>query len=882
MLIGEAGIGKSTLWNYGLTRCRTNGAQVLVARPGQDDAHSPGQGLLDLFDPRHVPDGPPAPNVADVDLPVLDCCRRVLDHLRVLAGRAPVVIAIDDLPWLDDLTQRALRFAVRRLADAPVALLATARSWSPAAPAPTLPEMGGTVDLLEVGRMGHGDLRRIVVGALPSVGAPAATVIGDLAHGNPLFALELARSHGRASTSAAPGSALAALAGRVADLTPDTLRLARLLAVAGPSPLTMLAAAGGGHSLSDAVREGLAADFFSLDRDFVLRFAHPLIATAVLSGTNLLDRQGLHAALATTVTDPDQQALHLARATVDPDAAVADRLEATAHRLARRGAPRTAADLLADSARLTPPESVQARVRRTLADMKQRATAGDLPAALRLSTALLEQLEPGPLRAEVVTGQVVLEFTDAEQFLRAALDDVPDDGQPGHECLRGRLLGLLGWLVALHLGRLAEGLGYARAGLEIGRAQGDVVLIAQAASAVSNTSLLLGRRADELIAEARGLEGEVMQSQLALWPRVLQGRQQLWDGHLVAARTNLDAAYRAAVRNGAEIQRSYRLCDLAQVELAAGDLVQAALHADEGMEAAEDCSDERAISWLAYPSGVIAALRGDAATAERKAARLDWWAAHLGERPRSAMACHVRGIVAAADRDWTTGLDQLLAGLTILDGMGMAHPGPIPILPLAIQLASLAELPELVDSLISRMSRQCADLFSPWADAQLAGAIGQRGMLRDEPSALDTLRESRDQLLTSGYRLDGARVGCFAVAAGLRIGQRRSVLQIAEESRQIFVENGVRGWDAVSAELCDRIRGGGDGELTATEGQVVTLVAAGHRNREVATRLFVSESTVEAHLTRIYRKLGLRNGPSSSARSARHRLTTWLVPRRGR
>ncbi len=216
MLTGEAGIGKTTLWTYGLARCRTNGAHVLVSRPGQDDAHSPGQGLLDLFDPRHVAGGPPAPDVADVDLPVLDCCRLVLDHLRTLAIRAPVVVAIDDLPWLDDLTQRALRFAVRRLADAPVALLATARSWSPGTPAVALPEIGGAVDLFEVGEMAIRDLRRIVVTAVPGVGAPAAIGIGERAHGNPLFALELARSRGRSSPSAPPGSASSAL---VAQLT---------------------------------------------------------------------------------------------------------------------------------------------------------------------------------------------------------------------------------------------------------------------------------------------------------------------------------------------------------------------------------------------------------------------------------------------------------------------------------------------------------------------------------------------------------------------------------------------------------------------------------------------------------------------------------------
>ena len=56
LLIGEAGIGKTTLWNYGLARCRAHHRQVLVTRASQDDHQVLGQGLLDLFDPRHLPD----------------------------------------------------------------------------------------------------------------------------------------------------------------------------------------------------------------------------------------------------------------------------------------------------------------------------------------------------------------------------------------------------------------------------------------------------------------------------------------------------------------------------------------------------------------------------------------------------------------------------------------------------------------------------------------------------------------------------------------------------------------------------------------------------------------------------------------------------------
>lgn len=861
VLVGEAGIGKTTLWAYGVERCRAAGARVLVAQPTEDDRDSPGQGLLDLFD-RHA-----ETSALDADLPLVERSRWVLRELRALAAEGPVVLAVDDLPWLDDVTARTLRFALRRLADEPVALLGTARTWD--ADDRIGPSLDRDVDLLDVVALPALTLRRIVAGAAPSLSTAAVAEVGDLAHGNPFFALELARARRLGMRPAAEGSPLAALRRRLAGLPPDTLHLVRLLAVAGPSPLRVLAAASGPARLDDALRPALEADVVTVEHDFVLRFTHALVATAVLSGMHALDTQRLHSALADAVTDPDARAVHRARASDAVDAVVADEVEAAALRLARRGAPRLAADLLGHAARLTPRDDVGASVRRTLARMMQCAAAGDLPTALTLADSLLDDLEPGPLRAEVVTCRVVLDFTGAEAFLRAALDEVPDDGTSAHACLRGRLRGLLGWLLAIHLGRVDEGLTHARAALEAGRAHGDAVLVAQAASAVSTASLLLGRRQPDLVEEAAAGGPEVVRSQLALWPQVLRGREQLWDGHLVQARAAFDEMYRRAVGNGAEFQRPYRLADLAQALLAAGDLEAAGRAVVEGEEAARDSRDDRALCWLAYPGGLVAGLRGDAEAALALADRLDGRAARTGERPRHAMAAHLRGTVAASARDWDTALAELEAGLTVLDSLGYAHPGTVPVLPQAIQAASLAHRTDRVEHLRERLRAQSAGLGSPWADAQLLAADGQLMLLGDEPgAALDALTRSHAALDRLGYRLDAARTGCFVVAAALRAGRRRAAQDVGERVLATFADTGVCGWDGVARELLGRVRGAGDDGLTRTEAEIGSLVTAGLRNREIASRMFVSESTVEAHLTRIYRKLGLRNRAELSVRVA--------------
>ena len=89
---------------------------------------------------------------------------------------------------------------------------------------------------------------------------------------------------------------------------------------------------------------------------------------------------------------------------------------------------------------------------------------------------------------------------------------------------------------------------------------------------------------------------------------------------------------------------------------------------------------------------------------------------------------------------------------------------------------------------------------------------------------------------------------------------------------------GVRGWDAVVVELLGRVRETTDDDLTPTESEIAGLVADGLRNREIAARMFVSESTVEAHLTRTYRKLGLRNRAELSRRVERSGVSSGVSP----
>ncbi|MGB3185948.1 MAG: LuxR C-terminal-related transcriptional regulator [Ornithinimicrobium sp.] len=885
-LQGDPGIGKTMLWEHAVACSREANHTVLTSRPSSDDRDTPCQGLHDLLGPAEFRPRRQEATMLGEDLPLVERSRLVLDYLAELSRDAPVMIAIDDVAWLDDVTAHTLRFAMRRLVDRPVTMCWTSRTAAASqSRSPRSAVFDVASDRLDIGAMEAADIRRIIRAAVPAASLPAVTQACDEARGNPFYAIELARLRVRSDESGNtfhtwPGTPTEVLARKVAGLPPDTLQLARLLAVSGPVTLATIRAARASADTPPALRAGLDDGTFTVDDRFVVRFGHPLVAAAVRAQMNALDRQELHAKLAGIVADRDARALHLARATDAVDCEVADEIEGAASRAARRGAPRLAAELLAHAARLTPAADGESLVRRSLAQMTQAAAAGDIPGAISVATDLLDTMEPGPLRAQMIAGRVILDFTDAEKFVREALAQVPARVGESADvaCVRGRLLGWLGWLLAMHFGRPQEGLGAALEALAIGRKFGnqDAVLIARATSVVSTASRLLGRREEDLIVEAESLSAPVVHSQLSVWPHVLHARQQLWDGHLPQARESFTAMARSAARNGSEFHRAYRLCDLTMVSLAEGDVDRATEQVQEGMEAASDCADDRALAWLAYPAGVIAAVRGEGQLAQEMAERLDHRADVAHETPRHVMADHVRGASAVAEREWDEAANHLHRALTGLREMDYRHPGAIPVLPLAIHVASLRGDVEALASFVALLSRQSTGLGSPWADEQLRAALGAQQLLADDPGALDTLMQAHQALTGLGYGLDAARVGHFAVTAGLRAGARSRVCALAQVTVATFSRQRAAGWSDLAKDALKRLDGCSDGELTATESQVAGLVAEGRRNKQIAATLFVSESTVEAHLTRIYRKVGVRNRTELAAYQRAHPPTNHL------
>ena len=311
--------------------------------------------------------------------------RMVLETLRALAREGPVVVAIDDAQWLDSVSARAIRYALRRLDLEPVGLLATLRSgseWPDALRAQSaLPP--GRCDVVELGPLSLGALRRVLGGVVDAISRPALARIHAASGGNPLYAIVFARS-GWGSAGAALPDSLRDVLDRRLDLAPaNLLPLLQAVSALGPTSVTELRPLFPEADLGSLLGATESQGLLLVENDLSVRFVHPLIGSAVYARMSPLARRALHGRLAVISVEPKLRARHLALSTDDPNLAVAAELDAAAARARGRGAPDVAADFAGHSLRLTPRSREQDRRRRAHLEIEQLAAAGEVPGAPR-------------------------------------------------------------------------------------------------------------------------------------------------------------------------------------------------------------------------------------------------------------------------------------------------------------------------------------------------------------------------------------------------------------------------------------------------------------------------------------------------------------------
>jgi len=400
-ITGDTGIGKTEVWKHVLEAAAPS-SLVLSCRPTLAERPLAFSALDDLL-------GDEAKDV----LPALTgsrgwavAARGVLDGLRVLASRAPLMIAVDDAQWLDRSSARVLEFCVRRLANETVSILLTFHTGDPV-------PLGLDRDLpfdrlcqvplgpLSLGAIG--ELLRARRGmVLPR---HALTRLYEACGGNPFYALEFARAlDNRPHVSLTnepipvPRQLSNLVRHRVRQLSPDVLLVGRLVAAAADPRERLIRAACHDQeswaAIDQAIDEGI------IERaGAALRFTHPLLRSVLYGEMPHDARREVHQRLGEAAEGIEERAWHLALGADRPSEETAGLLDAAAGHAASRGAPAEAATLTEQAARLTPASGPEQARERTVRAAEYYFQAGETARSRELIESALPSRPAGPSRA---------------------------------------------------------------------------------------------------------------------------------------------------------------------------------------------------------------------------------------------------------------------------------------------------------------------------------------------------------------------------------------------------------------------------------------------------------------------------------------------------
>jgi hypothetical protein len=601
--------------------------------------------------------------------------RAVLTLLRALAA-APVLIAIDDVHWLDPASARTLAFALRRLDDEPIGLLATRRRLDRSLPLglpEAMPEDRRVV--LPLGPLPDDD---VVLLIQQRFGDRLSTAwrrwLVRTAAGNPLCALELAPA-GRGPDG--PPSDPGPLPGRLEALAADRLDrlppaaatpLAAVACLAHPTVAQLAAVLGTDTAagLDSAIDDGVV-----LAEEGRIRFSHPLFGMAALTRIPPSARRALHARLADAVTDVEARAHHLVRAAAGPDAAAAAVIEKGADRARARGAPEVAAELAEAAVRLTPLDSPEDIRRRRVAAGYHRVALAETDRGRRHLAAAVRDAPAGPVTAELRWRLAMVTLLDGDLDEAVALLETALAESAGHPALvamvAAKLTGVHWWR-----GQIETSLRYGRMALAEADRAGDP-------RAQLDALILLGRSA---AAATTGEFPQLAERIEALGPTVLPRAPHedpqfalTWvdavRGDYPAAAGRLETVYQRALDEGDEIGICWIGATLVEVELILGDWTRARRLADDLTSNARRLALPAVLMSALHAGALVDAHLGNVDTARATLAQTRASAERHGVVPIMLQAGALAGFVALSTGDSRAAHAELCAVLEQLDRLGI-------------------------------------------------------------------------------------------------------------------------------------------------------------------------------------------------------------------
>ena len=873
LLEGQPGAGKTTLWEHAVAAARDR-FHVLAARPLETESKLAHSGVGDLLDGVHAAfDELPGPQAHALRAALLleapdpggvdqrGVALGFLGVLRALAAERPVLVAVDDLQWLDGASSRVLLSAVRRLADEHVALLFALReSERPRlefAPERALPAFGR----LAVEGLSLEQLHRLLQDRLGVVlPRPALRSIHATAAGNPLFALELARAVDEGHAAGVPESLHELVGARVAAVPAET-RAALLAAAALADPTLALIGAATRGDGAVALGPAVDAELVSVGSGRV-RFTHPLLAAAAYADAGPAERRDVHATLAVHVR-PEERARHLALAADGPDTEVAVALDEAAALASARGAPDEAAELLEEARRLTPPDATADSLRRAVAAAGHHFEAGDARRARALLDEAIPALPAGVERARALIALAWVRSYDDD--IRAAvelLEAAVAEGA-GEPLVQGQAHEILAGIFFRLRERLAEAVEHAHAALEIARRLDDPGLGAAALGSLVLAEATLGSETAPATLAAAEAAGAVGRGTRAMGGAEFQvAVVRMWWEQLDDAKASFERMLAVAEEIGDESSVPYIRVLLAQTECLSGRFDEAAAHADEGVLRAEQVGQQTLVAYALALRALADAHRGDEDGARSAAAQALALAGSTSGRPAEHFATAALGLLELSLGRNAEAVGVLAPLVAFAREQELREPGVSRF------------VPDLVEALVACEQLDDAEEHLAWFEANaarlerpsgLAASARCRGLLAagrgDLAGGRDELERALELHSRSPLPFDRARTLLALGVARRRANERREARSTLDEARSVFRSLGATVWELRAAAELARIggRAPGSGELTPVERRVVELVAAGSTNREVAAALFLSTRTVEGHLSRVYGKLGVHS-----------------------
>ena len=873
VLHGQAGIGKTSLWLAGIDMASSRGCRTLSCRAFESETTFSYAGLADLLGA--VADAvlselPPIQRRAleaalligesETQVDERAVAAAFLAALRLVAADETLFLAVDDVQWLDDASLTAVRFALSRLDDEPIATLLTVRGEPPAWLRRSVPETRlVTVELdgLSIGAL-HELLRTRLDMSFPR---PTLVRLSETSGGNPLFALELADALRRRGSALAPGEALPIpstvdelLGERIRGLGTSALEVARVVSAVGEATVDIVEGVLGDRWEAALVE---ALDAKVLERDGAhLRFTHPLLGSAVAARQTSADRRSLHTRLATVVPTAEERARHLALATTEPDGEIAAILEDAARSAQGRAAAATAAELAEQALRLTPEADVSGARRRLFLAAASHHVAGDSDRAIVLLAGARAEAAPGLERASVLVQLAAVQADphDAEALYYEALaESEGDDALEATTHLR--LAALMQWGAGVE-----RGLAHSEQAASAASRTDDVALRCCALAVYGDWQLRAGRgiaRAE--MDEAVALERTLPNAPLREGPSWVYCHQLVWSVELEAARTFALELRRAFAARDDAWAESFALWELGLLEWRAGNWGKGERYAASSLEIRAQLG--RAMPHDEFPLAIIAAHLGRIDEARTRSQGASARAEAAGIQIAQSGHEWVLGFVDLSLGDATAALPHLRRSYDLRNAF-MHEPG------------MRVELGDLLEALVATSGLDEADaILATWEPR--AGALSRAW-------AIAILARCRALLLAARGDLDGA-LACFerSIAEHARdldpFSRARTMLAQGRTQRRVkkrraarvTLESALAEFERLDAPLwaeqarAELARIGGRApsrdELTEAERRIAALVAEGKTNREVAAALFITERSVETALTRVYRKLGVRS-----------------------